>query len=35
MTEAGAAERERLRADVAPRLDAVARAVGRLRDELA
>lgn len=35
LTEAGAAERERLRADVAPRLDAVALAVVRLRDELA
>ena len=34
LTEAGAAERERLRAAVAPRLDAVAEAVGRLRDEL-
>ena len=33
-TDAGTAERERLRAAVAPRLDAVARAVGRLRDEL-
>lgn len=35
LTDAGARERERLRADVAPRLDAVALAVGRLRDELA
>lgn len=35
LTDAGAAERERLRAAVAPRLDAVALAVVRLRDELA
>lgn len=35
LTDAGAAERERLRGDVAPRLEAVALAVGRLRDELA
>ncbi len=35
LTAEGALERERLRADVAPRLDAVALAVGRLRDELA
>lgn len=34
LTDEGAAERERLRADVAPRLEAVVRAVGRLRDEL-
>ena len=34
LTDAGTAERERLRAAVAPRLDAVALAVGRLRDEL-
>ena len=35
LTDAGATERDRLRSDVAPRLDAVARAVGRLREELA
>lgn len=35
LTDAGAAERERLRTDVGPRLDAVVLAVGRLRDELA
>ncbi len=35
LTAEGRAELERLRADVAPRLAAVARAVGRLRDELA
>jgi DNA-binding PadR family transcriptional regulator len=35
LTDEGAAERERLRTDVAPRLEAVVRAVGRLRDELA
>jgi DNA-binding PadR family transcriptional regulator len=35
LTDAGAAERERLRGAVAPRLDAVALAVVRLRDELA
>ncbi len=35
LTEAGEQERERLRAAVAPRLDAVVLAVGRLRDELA
>jgi len=35
LTEEGAAERERLRADVAPRLEAVVLAVARLRDELA
>jgi DNA-binding PadR family transcriptional regulator len=34
LTDDGAAERERLRTDVAPRLEAVVRAVGRLRDEL-
>jgi PadR family transcriptional regulator, regulatory protein PadR len=34
LTPAGERERERMRADVAPRLDAVALAVGRLRDEL-
>ena len=34
LTDAGTAERERLRAAVAPRLDAVALAVGPLRDEL-
>lgn len=34
LTEVGAAERERLRGDIAPRLEAVARAVARLRDEL-
>jgi len=35
LTQAGEQERERLREAVAPRLDAVALAVGRLRDELA
>ena len=35
LTQAGEQERERLRDAVAPRLDAVALAVGRLRDELA
>ncbi len=35
LTEAGEDERERLRGTVGPRLDAVALAVGRLRDELA
>lgn len=35
LTLAGVAERDRLRADVAPRLEAVALAVGRLRDEVA
>ena len=35
LTEAGEQERERLREAVGPRLDAVALAVGRLRDELA
>jgi len=34
LTDAGAAECARLRGDVRPRLDAVATAVGRLRDEL-
>ena len=34
LTQEGAAERERLRADVAPRLEAVVLAVARLRDEL-
>lgn len=34
LTLAGVAERDRLRTDVAPRLEKVALAVGRLRDEL-